>query len=982
MDETTLSALVDLSNLKQDGRLTALQSVYYKTIGLREMDQAKIKSINALEKALRPKITFANSEASWSGSAQETLKQVKGEFGITDVGKQSDRWVKWLLNRFLPVYLKQYSLYCAYMGSKDFNGDASPLKVSQQYDVAKQLVGLNVWDVEESPWPDYVLNVDAKSTQKNLAFLEETVKKEIAIEEQAAARKANSTPKAEGDKASTAVKGGGGKTNPDQSNAGGDKSSQSGSVGDSPAKSVGASAGGGSGSVNVGDLKTAPGAVTPGTPGSKAVTLADNNVRLSGINTAFQGLFTGMAEEYMSQTGKPMVMTSGYRSYEDQVRVKKEMGARAAAPGTSLHGYGIAIDADQHALDKADSLGLMRKYGLTRPIGGEPWHVEPIGTQTDLPSAKDSQDQATKLINAGVGKGGGGLGAQRGTKLGTRDPSVSKSIMGASTEPNVKPPAPAAGAPVTGAPIAAVGAPAGASTTGGAAGGTTNAAPGGKASPQAPGATPTNDTTKVPGAAPKQPGGYMGNNQVVSLPEAKKKEDTVAVGDTPKPSAKASASVPSNTAGVTPPLEPSQKKLALDVPKSTNEKDSVRKVIEAAAKGVGVKPENALTTAAIESGLNPNAKAPAPSTASGLFQFVKKTWDAVISKYGKPYGYFPGSVSPLDPQANAVMGAHYLKENETSLKKGGDADVDAVDLYTAHFMGAGGANTFGRALRENPNQPANQVMPDAAEANRPIFYDIKRPRTVAEVRRWLEKKVKEKAQASGVSANVSSTPETPTTAQSKAAEPIAKQVGEAQPSGAGGAGQTPTASPAKGFGDRDSFLARTRVTAEEMNGMQPVSYKPTVSQSSVSTPTTATPAAASVPSTAANDMAKSPATQEAEKPWASSDVYRFNPESIARQDELANAKQNALPGMSMKRTEGLLSDQLKVAQEMANILKDIRSEMKEFSKLASEKKTQEAPPAAKPPSPSPMARADRGFTGRREQTVSIPGWEIPTARTI
>ena len=61
--------------------------------------------------------------------------------------------------------------------------------------------------------------------------------------------------------------------------------------------------------------------------------------------------------------------------------------------------------------------------------------------------------------------------------------------------------------------------------------------------------------------------------------------------------------------------------------------------------------------------------------------------------------------------------------------------VESVDLYLAHFLGAGGATRFLRAHDANPDGAAADLMPGAARANRWVFYDQNgAPRSFAEIR--------------------------------------------------------------------------------------------------------------------------------------------------------------------------------------------------------------------------------------------------------
>jgi hypothetical protein len=84
--------------------------------------------------------------------------------------------------------------------------------------------------------------------------------------------------------------------------------------------------------------------------------------------------------------GVPIVVTDGYRSYEAQVDVKARKPHLAATPGTSQHGWGIAVDLDTGATDMAWFHANAGAYGWVLPAwarpGGskpEPWHWEYVG---------------------------------------------------------------------------------------------------------------------------------------------------------------------------------------------------------------------------------------------------------------------------------------------------------------------------------------------------------------------------------------------------------------------------------------------------------------------------------------------------------------------------------------------------------------------------------------------------------------------------
>lgn len=133
-----------------------------------------------------------------------------------------------------------------------------------------------------------------------------------------------------------------------------------------------------------------------------------DNVDVNNINPEMRDNLARMTNDYYNETGKKVRLNSGYRSYEYQMKLRKELGEKAARPGHSTHEYGLAFDINQDTADELEELGLMRKYGFTRPVGGEPWHIEPAGIQYDVNRAKQDNVFATNMIKASLNKGGGG----------------------------------------------------------------------------------------------------------------------------------------------------------------------------------------------------------------------------------------------------------------------------------------------------------------------------------------------------------------------------------------------------------------------------------------------------------------------------------------------------------------------------------------------------------------------------------------------
>jgi len=98
--------------------------------------------------------------------------------------------------------------------------------------------------------------------------------------------------------------------------------------------------------------------------------------------------FNAMSIAHQKQTGSALCVTDGYRSYAEQVAVKKARPGLAATPGTSEHGFGLAVDLCGGVQSFASPAHLwMKRYGplygwfhpaWAEPSGSmpEPWHWE------------------------------------------------------------------------------------------------------------------------------------------------------------------------------------------------------------------------------------------------------------------------------------------------------------------------------------------------------------------------------------------------------------------------------------------------------------------------------------------------------------------------------------------------------------------------------------------------------------------------------
>ncbi len=166
--------------------------------------------------------------------------------------------------------------------------------------------------------------------------------------------------------------------------------------------------------------------------------------------------------------------------------------------------------------------------------------------------------------------------------------------------------------------------------------------------------------------------------------------------------------------------------------------DPISGAIKTAAAATGVDFTFLFQQAKVESGLNAQAKA-GTSSASGLFQFTKDTWLKVVEQHGDAMGLSSeasalrgGVTSAADrqkildlrnnPEISARLAAHYAIDNAKALQAQGHKVTGPTDLYLAHFLGSGGAAKFLAGMKQNPNAPAADILPSAANANKTIFY--------------------------------------------------------------------------------------------------------------------------------------------------------------------------------------------------------------------------------------------------------------------
>lgn len=167
--------------------------------------------------------------------------------------------------------------------------------------------------------------------------------------------------------------------------------------------------------------------------------------------------------------------------------------------------------------------------------------------------------------------------------------------------------------------------------------------------------------------------------------------------------------------------------------------------VQKASAQTGVDFQFLMEKASTESSFNPAAKAKS-SSATGLFQFIENTWLNMVKNYGEKYGLgkYASAITVSDdgkacvkdcdlkneilnlrknPEISALMAGEYSAENKEILQAKVGGDIGATELYLAHFLGAGGAAKFLNSRDTNPDAKAASVLPQAAAANKSVFYD-------------------------------------------------------------------------------------------------------------------------------------------------------------------------------------------------------------------------------------------------------------------
>jgi hypothetical protein len=204
----------------------------------------------------------------------------------------------------------------------------------------------------------------------------------------------------------------------------------------------------------VGTAADSPGTQKSGGGSLASVVSLQPGVDLSGLHPEFEKRLVNMATAFKEETGKKLLITSGYRSNEKQAELFRakvaELGGNEAAAaklvarpmpplGTgrgSFHLKGLALDINSKGAGGLNALagsrdsptGWLEKFGLIRNVPREDWHVQPSGT---LPTADNPENPGAPTLVAG--KDGKPMDLSSGKKesLGQPEPKSSSASGGA-----------------------------------------------------------------------------------------------------------------------------------------------------------------------------------------------------------------------------------------------------------------------------------------------------------------------------------------------------------------------------------------------------------------------------------------------------------------------------------------------------------------------------------------------------------------------
>jgi hypothetical protein len=137
------------------------------------------------------------------------------------------------------------------------------------------------------------------------------------------------------------------------------------------------------------------------------------------------------------------------------------------------------------------------------------------------------------------------------------------------------------------------------------------------------------------------------------------------------------------------------------------------------------------------------------SSATGLYQFIERTWLGVVRDFGPKYGLAREAAlitadandKPVitdaterarvldlrrDPYLSALMAGEMLKRDAATIAQRIGRDLTLGEVYLAHFLGPDDAGDFLDKVVNKPAVAAAALLPGPARANRSIFFAANR----------------------------------------------------------------------------------------------------------------------------------------------------------------------------------------------------------------------------------------------------------------
>lgn len=137
------------------------------------------------------------------------------------------------------------------------------------------------------------------------------------------------------------------------------------------------------------------------------------------------------------------------------------------------------------------------------------------------------------------------------------------------------------------------------------------------------------------------------------------------------------------------------------------------------------------------------------SSATGLYQFIERTWLGVVRDFGAKYGLAQEAAlvtndandKPVitdqaerarvldlrrDPYLSALMAGEMLKRDAARISQRIGRELTLGEIYLAHFLGPDDAGDFLDKVVNKPAAAAAALLPGPARANRSIFFAANR----------------------------------------------------------------------------------------------------------------------------------------------------------------------------------------------------------------------------------------------------------------